>query len=194
MSRYTPNHEEPDRGGIVFEAMWSALDLNVWALAVVAAVGVVLARWAARRWQRPFPATAMTVLGALGYLTATLVPASDGVVAAYPGRYCVWRPDLAAASAGAGGVVNLLLLVPLGAGLAMLGWRLVPTAITLGATAAAVEFVQAAVPTLGRSCDTTDALVNVAGGLLAWSAAGLVGGTGVQRADKIPGLKYPGMR
>lgn len=157
----------------MFEAMWSALDLNVWALAAVAVVGILFARWAARRWHRPFPATAVTVLGALGYLTATLLPASYAIFAAYPGLHCVWVPDLAAAFAGGGGFVNLLLMVPLGAGLAMLGWRLPPAVITLGATAAAVELVQAAVPTLGRSCDTTDALLNVAGGLFAWSAARL---------------------
>lgn len=170
----------------MFEAMWSALDVNVWALAAVAVVGIFFARGAARRRHRPFPATVVTVLGALGYLTATLVPASDGIFASYPGLYCVWVPDLAAAFAGGGGFVNLLLMMPLGAGLAMLGWRLPPAAITLGATAAAVEFAQAAVPTLGRSCDTTDALLNVAGGLFAWSAARLVGESVARRGAERP--------
>src|SRR5690606_21235923 len=76
-------------------------------------------------------------------------------------------------SCGAGGTADLLqnslLLLPLGMGLALLGWRLGSSALLLLLLPIGIELAQGAMAA-GRDAALGDVLANATGGLLGWFA------------------------
>ena len=95
----------------------------------------------------------LLLLGSIGVILMTLRP-----VAAQAGAVCV----LCGPHAGAEAVVNIVLFIPIGAGLALLGlrWR---TAVLIGIAATVlIEVLQLALP-LGRSASLLDLVTTFAG-------------------------------
>jgi VanZ family protein len=102
---------------------------------------------------RRIEGAALLLIATIGVILATLRP-TEGT----PAHLCV----VCGAHASVDAIVNILLFVPIGAGLALLGvrWR---TAIMIGAAATIlVETLQLALP-LGRSASISDLLTNTLG-------------------------------
>jgi hypothetical protein len=132
---------------------------------VLVVVGPGVGAWLA---PRPRIARALTVVSLLPVLAVTLVPVQRELYARCTLQWALPTPDRAELFA------NLLLFVA-PALLAGVATRRPVFAIACGSgLSAVIEGVQALLPVLGRSCDTTDWLSNtlgaVVGGLLAGAA------------------------
>lgn len=151
----------------VVSRLSAALDLSLplvtaLALAVGGIFAVLMARW--RGWA--FGASFVTGAGAAMYLAVTLSPSASGP--GFPGFHCVVQPLAGLLHPGTGAAFNLLIMAPIGIGLALLGTSL-PVAATISASLALfVEVMQGMVPAIGRICDTQDAAANFVGALIGW--------------------------
>lgn len=146
--------------------------VSVWTLVVVVTgVAVSLLVWRplarSRRW-RP-DATLAALLFLTGALALTLAPAGGspamGLDACIPYDWNDFLFNVLHTGGGiAGGVLNLLLLLPLTSSLVLASRRMLPAVAVAVLLPPAVELVQTQLP--GRSCGITDMLTNGAGALL----------------------------
>lgn len=151
----------------MLSGMSAALNLSLpvvvaLALAVGWVVAVLMSRW--RGWA--FAGSMVTASGAAMYLIVTLSPSASGP--GFPGFHCVVQPLAGLLHPGAGAMFNLLILIPVGIGLALLGSSLLMTVSIAAVLALFVEVMQGMVPAIGRICDTQDAVANFAGALIGW--------------------------
>ncbi|MFH7340786.1 VanZ family protein [Streptomyces sp. KHY 26] len=125
--------------------------------------------WLARRTSHPEPwwwaLCAATLTGVLG------VTFMGGGKAS---RTCVINHNLAEPFHTTQGAWNLAMMVPLGLFAVLASRQPLPTLTAMVLIPPAIEFTQATVDGLGRVCDTSDAEMNIIGGLI-----GLVIGAGV---------------
>ncbi|MFG3194403.1 VanZ family protein [Streptomyces omiyaensis] len=141
-------------------------------LAVSALVAVLLGAGAwllARRLGSPygmwFAGLAATVAGVLGVTFMGSGPASG---------QCVINHDLTEPFRTTQGLWNLAMTVPLGFFALMATRRPLPVLVGVVGFPLAIEVVQAEVDGLGRVCDSSDAQMNILGGVIGLAAAVLV--------------------
>lgn len=157
------------------------------AVLVVGAVAVLLSGPLSRRLHRGRVVSALLLVVTAVPFVLTLTPNSDP---GYALQWCVTelRP---VSDWGQGGeeLANAVMLAPFGLlVLAVLSRRAAAVALALAAAFPfAVELAQYAVPRLGRTCETTDVVLNLAG-LLVGVLLGLPvrALTGRHRRDRVP--------
>lgn len=147
--------------------------VRVWiALAIIAAVCLGVGGWVLRHPRRGRElAWAVSGLALLPILALTLMPVTRELYAV-----CVVQFELPTSLRVGDVLANLVLFVPV-AWFATLASRRPVVILLLGSlVSAALEAVQAAIPAIGRSCDTNDWFNNTIGvaiGVLAaWAVAG----------------------
>ncbi|MFE0386449.1 VanZ family protein [Streptomyces bungoensis] len=126
--------------------------------------------WAlARKLGRPhgiwWAALAFTVTGVLGVTFMGAGPASGE---------CVLNHLFAEPFHTTQGVWNLAMMVPVGTFALLAVRRPLPVLVGIIAFPLAIEFTQATVDGLGRVCDSSDAEMNIIGGLVGFTVAGVV--------------------
>jgi VanZ family protein len=143
-----------------------------WSTLLVLLCGVALvppvSRWLATslRWRRSATGVAWVALSAVLALTIPSVrvdPADpDHCLPDYPAQ--VWSEPLHTSGGIGGGLLNVLLLLPLGAALVVASRRTWIAVAMVLALPAIIEVAQRSIP--GRLCSFSDYLTNVAGGVL----------------------------
>jgi hypothetical protein len=160
-------------------------------LALLTAAAVVLgsAAWwvAARQGSRR---------GSWWFLLVGCVTGMLGVVfmgaSVSPSGSCVVNHDVAEGFRGIQGVWNLAMVIPVGLFAVLASRRVWVPSVAVVGLPLAVEFAQATVPGLGRICDSTDALMNVLGGV-AGVAAGVAVLAARREVDWKAGLRNAGI-
>lgn len=126
--------------------------------AVSAVAGAAVLLLTRRRSDRPWEYAAWTAFTTAAVLLTLWVKGdpSSGI--------CTVNADVAEPLGTAQGLMNIALFVPIGLfGLRSVR-RPVPAVLSAALLSGAIETVQAAVPAIGRYCDTSDLVANVAGG------------------------------
>jgi hypothetical protein len=120
---------------------------------------------AALGWRRGASAAAWTVLSAILALTVTPQAGEPiGVGHCLPDDLAqVWSAPLHGSGGVGGGLLNVLLFLPLGAALVVAAGGVWAALCVVVALPAVIEVVQRSIP--GRMCSFSDYLTNTAGGL-----------------------------
>ncbi|MBP2329670.1 hypothetical protein JOF56_010055 [Kibdelosporangium banguiense] len=143
-----------------------------WSSLLVLLCGMLLShpvgRWLARSlgWRRRASVVAWAGLSAVVALTVTpdgVLPGDQGHCS--PGEIAqLWSEPLHGSGGIGGGMLNVLLFMPLGAALVVASGRAWIAASVVVVLPVAIEVAQRSIP--GRMCSFSDYLTNTAGGLL----------------------------
>lgn len=127
----------------------------------VAVIGFTVLGWFAHRHGARWLLVTLVGVGLVGALVLTMTPAGDGG----NGVFCTVQ--FSVPFQGIDTLANVALLLPAALFAGLLTNR--PLWVTAAASglSAAVELVQALLPSLGRACDTNDWLMNTVGAVLA---------------------------
>ena len=125
-------------------------------LVALTALGWLVHRLRARR-----ALVTLAGISAVGVLALTMTPAGDGG----NGVFCTVQ--FSVPFQGIDTLANVALLFPLTLFAALLTNRPVPVVAAASGLSAAIELVQALLPSLGRACDTNDWFMNTVGAVLA---------------------------
>lgn len=132
---------------------------------VLALLLVVIVMAATYIWARRHCSRTLTTTGLTGSLSAVLLLTFWGSGSGYVGN-CTVNRQISEAFLNDQGLLNVALFVPLGF-FGVLALRQ-PLAVIIGSSALSltIEIVQATVPAVARTCDSSDWVANSAGGLI----------------------------
>lgn len=149
----------------IFQDHYAYLAVSTLVALLLGAVAWLLARRRDSPYGMWFAGLAATVTGVLGVTFMGSGPASGE---------CVINHDLTEPFRTTQGLWNLAMTVPLGFFALMATRRPLPVLVGVVAFPLAIEVVQAEVDGLGRVCDSSDAQMNILGGVIGLAAAALV--------------------